>query len=94
MKRIVGIAVLTLIALIALVYGGDYAVLRFKIWKGRDAFASVTVDRYYAIDKKSNKIEYVYLDSVNEPCVHALFPHMGDLPCWYLTRHTEDKIEI
>jgi hypothetical protein len=24
-------------------------------------------------------------------CVHSLFPHMGYQPCWYLSRHSEQR---
>jgi hypothetical protein len=26
--------------------------------------------------------------------VHALFPHAGALPCWYLSRHPEQRTDI
>jgi hypothetical protein len=50
------------------------------------------VQRYDAISEKNNKTEFVYEDPVTEPCVNSLFPHMGYAPCWYLKRHSEQRI--
>jgi hypothetical protein len=26
--------------------------------------------------------------------VNSLFPHAGDVPCWYLKRHTQQETDI
>jgi hypothetical protein len=93
-RRIFLIVALSLLALLLALYTGDYLVLRYRMAKNRNPFGTVTISRYYVIQEKANKIEYVFLDSRPETCVHALFPHVGDLPCWYLNGHTERKIEI
>jgi hypothetical protein len=31
---------------------------------------------------------------VTTPCVHSLFPHMGDKPCWYLLRNSHKPIPM
>ena len=31
---------------------------------------------------------------VDAPCVHALFPHLGDSPCWYLQRNSQKPIPM
>jgi hypothetical protein len=93
-RRTFFIAALSLLALLLALYSGDYLVLRYRIVRKREPFGTVTVYRYYAIQKKANKTEYVFLDSQSETCVHALFPHLGDLPCWYLNGHTERQIDI
>lgn len=90
MKRGVTIVVL----LLAAVYGGDYASVRFRIPPGRVPFGSVTVRRYYAAMKKDGKPDFYFNPPEAEPCVHALFPHFGYPPCWYLSRHTTQEVDL
>jgi hypothetical protein len=52
------------------------------------------VRRYYAVPQKSGKIEFLHADPQEQNCVHSLFPHMGDAPCWYMLRHTEQRIDM
>jgi hypothetical protein len=94
MKRILAIGALALAVVLVVVYAGDYLILRYKIWQKHEAFATVTVYRYYAIQEKGNKTEYVFHNSEADTCVQALFPHLDDLPCWYLTRHTQQQTDI
>jgi hypothetical protein len=84
------IAVLLLI-LLAVLYAGDYAVLRLR---GGNGFGTVLVRPYYAVRQKNGKPDYYFLDPQNQTCVHALFPHLGDPPCWYASRHARRRIEI
>lgn len=77
-----------------LVYAGDYLLLRFKILAGRDPYGNVVVQPYYAIHQKNGKIEYQFAQPQNQICVNSLFPHFGVQPCWYVTRHTEKRIDI
>lgn len=88
--RIVGVVVLSAV----LVYAGDYLSVRFKIPKGRDPFSSVTVHPYYAIHQKNGKTEYDYAQPQTQVCVRSLFPHFGYDPCWYVKRHTHQRIDI
>ena len=75
---------------LGVLYGGDYLVLRLR----RDSTGSVTVRRYYAIQEKANRTEYVFDKEENQTCVRSLFPHLGDPPCWYLSRHAEQRVNI
>ena len=34
------------------------------------------------------------LEPESRTCVHALFPHYADPPCWYLERHRQQFIEV
>jgi hypothetical protein len=79
--------------LAALLWLGDYVSLRLNI-PARAQFGTVTVRRYYAIDKKANRVEYVFGSAQDESCVNSLFPHLGKEPCWYLRRHAEERITI
>jgi len=50
-------------------------------------FETMARTRVLAIPKKNGKYEY-QIDQLQPTemltCVHALFPHHGDSPCWYL----------
>jgi hypothetical protein len=88
--RVAGIAVL----LFLVVYAGDYLSLRYKIPKGRDPFSSVTIQPYYAIHEKNGRTEYDFAPPQSQVCVRSLFPHFGYNPCWFMSRHTEKRIDI
>ena len=94
MKRGISWAVSLVVAAVVLVYIGDYLSLRFQIPGGRPQFGQVTVDPLYAIHVKNGKIQYEPGQQETDTCVHSLFPHFGDRPCWYLSRHTDKIINI
>jgi hypothetical protein len=75
------------------VYAGDYASLRWQIPK-RAQFGSVSVRRFYAVALKNRNTEYMFDEPQDMPCVNSLFPHFGDPPCWYLTRHKQQRIDV
>jgi hypothetical protein len=95
-RRILGLlflrSLLGLAVTIAVAYALDAAILRFRASTNRNAFSTVTVHPYYAMPRKDKKIEYMYDDPEEETCVNALFPHLGDSPCWYLRRHTDERL--
>jgi hypothetical protein len=90
MKR----AGLFLVLLLAAVYGGDYLSVVFRIPGNRDPFGSVKIKRYISVQLKGNKTEFYPADPEVQQCVYSLFPHFGDSPCWYVTRHTVKHIEM
>jgi hypothetical protein len=90
MKRIFLLTVLSLLML----YIGDYVSVRYRIPKNRNQFGTVKVRRYYAVGLKSGKTEFMFLPPQNQVCVHSLFPHFGDAPCWYLSRRNVKRIEM
>lgn len=94
MKRKLFGGLLFLAVFSVLIYPTDFAILKFRIAKGSDPYGTFTVRSYYAIAKKANKIEYDYIGTEQETCTHSLFPHFGFNPCWYVSRHTERRIEI
>jgi len=94
-KRGIVVTILTL----ALLYSGDYLRVRWKIAhpKQGDAFGTVKMERLYAIPQKNGKIDYEFdaqQPEVTAPCVHSLFPHLGDTPCWYLQRNSQKPIPM
>jgi hypothetical protein len=85
---------LTLLTLLALIYVGDYLSVRYQIPGGRPQFGQVQMNTLYVIHVKAGKIQYEPGQPETDQCVNSLFPHFGDSPCWYLTRHPDKLIEI
>jgi len=94
MKRWLLRSVVTAIVLVSILYAVDDGVLRYQIYRGREAFGQVIVHPLYAIQEKGGKIEYQSGDPETDICVHSLLPHRGYSPCWYLSRHTKKRIDI
>lgn len=78
------------LASLLLLYGGDYAVFCLR----HSPTSTLTVRRYLAIQEKANRVEYVFNGQQNQTCVQSLFPHLGSPPCWYLSRHSEQRVDI
>jgi len=79
---------ITLCAVIVFCYLGDTLLLRLR----SQPLGVVVIQRYDAIPEKNGKTEFAFEPPISQPCVHALFPHQGYLPCWYLRRHSEQRI--
>jgi hypothetical protein len=86
------IAVRALIALLLLalgVFSADFVVLRVRLLHATPVmpFETMTRTRVLAIPQKGGKMDY-QIDQVQPvetlTCVHALFPHYGHQPCWYM----------
>jgi hypothetical protein len=86
--------ILTLVGVAALALGLDYAVFHLRVAANWNPFGVVTVDHYYAVQQKSGKTQFIFDPPAPQTCVHALFPHSGRLPCWYLSRHPEQRTDI
>jgi hypothetical protein len=84
------------IALLALagLYAGDYLSARYRIPGNRQTLGSVPVQTLYAVRQKDGRIEYLLGDTETQTCLRSLFPHLGYTPCWYLSRHPRQRIEI
>lgn len=83
---------ISVVAACALLYAGDYALVRYRVARNRDAFGTVEVQPYYAVPLKDGKTEFMFLKPENETCVHSLFPHLGHNPCWYTYKHRDKRI--
>lgn len=87
------------LAVLVLVYVGDFVSVRVRMLhpKPDNPFETVTALRILAIAQKSGKTEYA-IDQLQPQqtavCVHALFPHNGDAPCWYLKRKFAQPIPM
>ena len=92
-------AAVLVVALAAIVYAGDYAVVRLRVASPRmgNAFDSVQVVRLLAIPLKNGRVDYE-LDATQPEatvtCVRALFPHLGYQPCWYVRRQSQKPIPM
>lgn len=94
LKRYIGRVLLFAVLVVAIVYAADYTILRYRVATKRSPFGTVTVHPYDAVPQKDHKTEFLFEDPRDETCVNSLFPHMGDAPCWYLSRHTEQRIDL
>jgi hypothetical protein len=93
-KRLTVRALVTLATLLAVLYLGDYVALRFQIPNHRSRFGTVHKQPYLAVPKKDGKTEFILDDPIDQPCVHSLFPHFGDSPCWYLNRQRNKREDL
>jgi hypothetical protein len=74
-----------LLAVLLVLYLGDWAVLRVRT--GGQASSSVQVEQFLRTRLKGQKEEFDYMGTVARPCVPSLFPHSAAPPCWWLERH-------
>jgi hypothetical protein len=94
LRRIFLGAVVFVVVTTLLAYGVDFAVFRMRVAGNRNPYGSVTVNHYYAVLQKNGKTEYIFDPPQAESCVNALFPHAGMQPCWYLSRHPDQRTNI
>jgi hypothetical protein len=90
LKRVVVFAIL----LAALIYAGDYILIRYRIAMNRSPYGSLRIRRYYAVTMKNGKPEYFFDQPTDQTCIHSLFPHLGYQPCWYLARKTTQEVKM
>jgi len=83
-----------LVAFLLIAYLADYCVFRYRVSANRQPFGSVTVEHYDAVAHKDGKAELIFNPPVQQTCVNAVFPHAGNPPCWYLSRHAEQRTDI
>ncbi|MGB6832505.1 MAG: hypothetical protein WBE24_03530 [Candidatus Acidiferrum sp.] len=90
---------IAVVAAAALVYAADFISFHVRMMhpKPSNPLETITALRILAIDEKGNKTEYT-IDPVQPQqtavCVHSLFPHAGDAPCWYLKRKFAQPIPM
>jgi hypothetical protein len=92
-KRRIRIVLLGSVGLLALAYVGDSLSLRFQIPE-RAQFGTVRIQPYVAVPRKDGRTEFILEDGFDQTCVHSLFPHFGDSPCWILERHRSKRENI
>jgi len=98
-KQIAGRVIVAVLLLTAFAFVLDYIVLRVRMLHATASFPleHLTRHRLLAIKVKNGTYEYE-LDEANPTetltCVHTVFPHLGDQPCWYLKPHLDKPIPI
>ena len=90
----VGVGFLCVLGLTLLAYAVDYGIFHYRVTANRQPFSQITVSSYDAVQQKNGKTEFIFNPPEAQTCVHALFPHDGFVPCWYLQRHTEPRTNI
>ncbi len=83
-----------ILGLAAVTFGVDFTVFRIRAAANNNAYGSVTVNHYYAILQKNGKTNMIFDPPQAETCVNALFPHSGMQPCWYLSKHPDQRTNI
>ena len=86
MVRIVANAMLWLLAALALIYIGDWAVWRVRTARG-GGMGTVTVGLLRVASMKGNKEEYFPDGTETVSCSQSLFPQTGAGACWWVERH-------
>ena len=94
LRRYFFFSLLTLVALAAFAFGSDYSVFKIRALTGHNAYGSVMVNHYYAIAQKNGKTGLIFDPPAPKTCVNALFPHEAAPPCWYLSRHPDQRTDI
>lgn len=87
--------VIVMAGLLAVLYCGDYVVIKIRAASSPStAFSVLKYRPTMAIPEKGGRQEYVFGDPTTETCVHSLFPHFGDRPCWYASGQTATPIPM
>ena len=94
LRRLFLAAMLAVLGSGAIAFSLDYAVFRIRAATDRNAYGTVRVNHYYAVLQKNGKTQFIFDPPQDQTCVHTLFPHAGSLPCWYLTRHPDQRTDI
>jgi len=98
-RKLLARILIAVLLLVALIYAGDFLSVRLRMRhpQPNNPFETVTALRILAIGEKGNKTEFT-VDPVQPQqtaeCVHSLFPHNGDPPCWYLKRKFAQPIPM
>ncbi|HYW67877.1 MAG TPA: hypothetical protein VFB10_14365 [Candidatus Dormibacteraeota bacterium] len=97
--RIVRRILFAVLALLLLLYLGDFLWFQFRMHYPSVGPTASSVHRYrlLSIPLKNNKVDYEIDSQKPEedvPCVRSLFSHGGIRPCWYVTRHAKDPIPM
>lgn len=94
MKRGLLRAAIGMVLVVVLVYVVDYAWLGIRVSRGLEAFDTVQVEVVDQVPQKGNKAEYIPEAPQTQTCVRSIFSHLGDQPCWYLRRHTQQQVNF
>jgi hypothetical protein len=85
-----------LVVLLVLSYAGDSFSVRYRMahQTPKDPLEVLKFRPMYAIPHKDGKSEFDFGDTETETCVHSVFPHLGNRPCWYAIRENQKPIVL
>jgi hypothetical protein len=86
MGRLIAWGVVYLLAAMAVVYLGDWAVWRVRVAMG-GGVEQVEVSRMVVASLKGNKEEYYPDGTEMVQCSESLFPQTGAGACWWVRGH-------
>jgi hypothetical protein len=86
MGRIVANVMLYVLAALAVLYLGDWAVWKIRAANG-GGVGTVTVARLQVASETGNKEEYFADGSEDVQCSKSLFPQTGAGACWWVEQH-------
>jgi hypothetical protein len=92
-KQIAKYVAIGLVALFVVTYAVDFVVFELRSRSG-SAFETRKITPTYAVPEKNGRDEFMFGDPTTVTCVHSLFPHNGDQPCWYLDRNSAKPIAM
>jgi hypothetical protein len=80
----------------AVLYLGDYLYFHYRLSRrtSSDPVDTVQIRATYEIPHKDGRAEFVFGPKQTVTCVHSIFPHMGDAPCWYVERSAQAPIQM
>ena len=93
-RRFLLAVLFSVLAAAILAFSLDFIIFRIRVATNRNPYGSATVNHYYAVLLKNGKTQFIFDPPQPETCVHALFPHGGSMPCWYLSRHPDRRTDI
>jgi hypothetical protein len=82
-----------LLAAVLLLYAGDFVCFEYRMSRHQPNDPLETITFYYAAALKNGRVEVFYDQPQTQTCAHAIFPHSGDLPCWYVLRSTVRELK-
>jgi hypothetical protein len=93
MKRTLARILVFLLVAVGMLWICDYLSIRFK-FPDQKPFGTIQVRTYYAVPQKDGRTQFLFDPPQPQDCVHSLFPHAGLEPCWYLSRHTQHRVDM
>lgn len=94
LKQLIFLGVPSVLGVTALAYAVDYAMFRQRVATNHQPYGQFTVTSYDAVPQKNGKTQFIFNPPEVQTCANALFPRGGYPPCWYLQRHTEQRIDM
>jgi len=91
--NLLALVLLALVALLLILYAGDYALLRIRIARHGPSSVLSTVTIFYAAPLNGGKVSVFFDQPQTQPCARSLFPQLNNVPCWYLRRHTVQVVD-